>query len=94
MRTDVREALFGDVDLAHAVSNLVQHLTGASARADLAHRPTADRFEGTYDLGPLDESNVSVHFLERAADLLRAERIPAIAILTPDEPYAAARLHR
>ncbi len=83
MRSDVREALFGDVDAAHALAALLRRLTGASTRAALAHKPAPERFEGTYDLTPLDERNVSVHFLERGAALLRAQRIPAIAILTP-----------
>jgi hypothetical protein len=83
MRTDVREMLFGDVDAAHALHDLLEIASGAKARSDAAHVPTADTFEGTYDLAPLDESNVSVHFLERTAEALRAAHVPAIAILTP-----------
>jgi len=44
---------------------------------------TGDMFEGTYDLAPLDESNVGVHFLERAADLLRQHHIELVAFMTP-----------
>jgi hypothetical protein len=43
----------------------------------------ADMLEGTYDLTPLSDSNVSVHFLEKTVQLLRAANIPVIAFLTP-----------
>ena len=43
----------------------------------------ADMLEGTYDLTPLSERNVSVHFLKETAQLLRAAGIPVIAFLTP-----------
>jgi hypothetical protein len=83
MRADLREALFGDVDVAHALDASLERATGADARRRIAHRATASAFEGTYDLSPLDDTNVSVHFLKRTIALLAAERIPAIAILTP-----------
>jgi hypothetical protein len=83
MRSDVRESLFGDVDAGHALDALLEGVTGAGARRRAAHRPTPSDFEGTYDLTPLDDSNVSVHFLKRTVALLAAERIPAVAILTP-----------
>jgi hypothetical protein len=44
---------------------------------------TSDLFEGTYNLAPLDEKNVGVHFLEKAADLLRAHHIRLVAFMTP-----------
>jgi hypothetical protein len=44
---------------------------------------TGDMFEGTYNLVPLDESNVGVHFLERAADLLQRRHVELVAFLTP-----------
>jgi hypothetical protein len=83
MRSDLREMLFGDVDAAHALHDLLEIASGEKARSDAEHVPTAERFEGTYDLAPLDETNVSVHFLERVADTLRDARVPAVAILTP-----------
>jgi len=83
MRADLREALFGDVDAGHALDALLEGVTGAGARRRAAHRPKPSDFEGTYDLTPLDDSNVSAHFLKRTIALLAAERIPAIAILTP-----------
>jgi hypothetical protein len=45
--------------------------------------PTADIFEGTYDLTPLSESNVGVRYLERALDTLLAAGIPVLAFMTP-----------
>ena len=83
LRSDVREAIFSSVDAANALDDVVQTLSGAKARLAQMHRPTPDRFEGTYDLTPLDARNVSVMFLRKTADLLARARIPAIAILTP-----------
>ena len=83
LRSDIREALFSNLDAAHALDDALQTLSGAKARTEAMHRPTPDRFEGTYDLSPLDAQNVSVRFLRKTAELLAQERIPAIAILTP-----------
>ena len=83
LRSDTREALFDQADAAHALDDAVQTASGAKARFEAAHRPTADRFEGTYDLSPLDEHNVSVIFLEKTVALLAHEQVPAVAILTP-----------
>jgi lysophospholipase L1-like esterase len=83
MRSDLREALFGDVDAAHAVHDVLEGWSGARARGDAQHRPTPDRFEGTYDLTPLTAANVGVIYLQKMADLLEVERIPAIAFMTP-----------
>jgi lysophospholipase L1-like esterase len=83
MRTDLRELLFGDVDAAHAVLDQVQRLSGEHAREQLAHRPTPDKFEGTYDLSPLAPDNVGMQYLRLVTDLLRQRHIAAVAILTP-----------
>jgi hypothetical protein len=83
MRADVRDAIFKDSDAAHALDDIVERLSGASDEAAFAHRPTPDKFEGTYDLDPVDASNVSFDALEDLAGLLKTERIPALAILTP-----------
>jgi lysophospholipase L1-like esterase len=83
LRSDLREALFSSVDAANALDDLVQTWSGAKARLAQMHRPTPDRFEGTYDLTPLDAQNVSVMFLRKTAALLAREHIPAVAILTP-----------
>jgi len=83
LRSDIREWLFGDVDAVHALDDAIQAASGAKARTDAAHKPTPDRFEGTYDLSPIDEQNVSLIFLEKTIALLARDHIPAIAILTP-----------
>jgi hypothetical protein len=83
LRNDLREIVFGDVDAAHALAARVADADGTQRRTDAAHVPTAAVFEGTYDLAPLDDTNVSVHFLRRIVAELRAARVPAIAILTP-----------
>lgn len=44
---------------------------------------TADDFLGTYDLEPLREDNVGVHYLEQTIDVLRSAGIPVAAFLTP-----------
>ena len=44
---------------------------------------TADQFEGTYDLMPLTEKNVGVHFLVETVELFLRSGIPVIAFMTP-----------
>jgi hypothetical protein len=83
MRVDVREQLFGAVDAATALANVQHVLSGEARREADAHRPTPDRFLGTYDLEPLDESNTGVVFLERSLALLRERHVRAYAILSP-----------
>jgi hypothetical protein len=85
LRSDVRETLFGDVDAVHAVQALIEDKTGARTRKARAHEATADRFEGTYDLTPLDHEsdNVGAAFLRRIGELTRSRGIPAVALLTP-----------
>ena len=85
LRSDLRELMYGDVDAVHALSRGLERLSGASARRDAAHRPTAERFEGTYDLTPLARSpdNVSLTFLRKTVELLAERHIRAVAVLTP-----------
>jgi hypothetical protein len=83
LRSDLREMLFGDVDAVHALDDAIQVASGAKARSDAAHKPTPDRFEGTYDLSPIDPQNVSLIFLKKILALLARDHIPAIALLTP-----------
>ncbi len=83
-RIDLREALFGTDDFASFLATLAGDLTGYNTRYQNAHRPTADAFEGTYDLTPIDPSqNLSYRRLLAFDDLLKRERIPAIGFLTP-----------
>jgi len=85
LRSDMREALFGDVDAVHAVQSFIEDRTGARARAAQQHTATAERFEGTYDLTPLagESDNVSVAFLRRVGQLARAQHLHMVALLTP-----------
>ncbi len=50
---------------------------------DPAAAPAPTVLEGLYDLSPLDETNVGVRFLARTLAVLRAERVPVVAFLTP-----------
>ncbi len=85
LRSDLREVVFDDVDAVHRLDRALKSASGATSRQDAAHRPTADRFEGTYDLTPLaaEPDNVSLVFLRKIADLLAARRVRAFAMLTP-----------
>lgn len=83
MRSDIRNLLFGDSDAATAFRSFVNRASGEEQRAEAAHRPTPDRFLGTYDLSPLTQANVEVFFLRRIGQLMRSEHVPAIAVLTP-----------
>lgn len=82
-RTDLREALFGADDAATALNQFLANRTGATVREAKLHRPTADRFLGTYDLAPLRNDNVDFIYLRKLGALLKDLKIPAIAILTP-----------
>jgi hypothetical protein len=83
MRADVKDVLFNDTDLAHEVEGSIERLSGAAADLDAAHRPTPEKFEGTYDLAPIAKDNISFNALLQIGTLLRHERLPALAILTP-----------
>ncbi|MBV8489897.1 MAG: hypothetical protein JO199_05140, partial [Candidatus Eremiobacteraeota bacterium] len=48
-----------------------------------AKSPVADDFLGTYNLAPLDETNVGVQYLKKTVDLFHARGIPIVAFLTP-----------
>lgn len=83
LRDDLRGALFGEADAATAFARQVNRFSGETARAERRHAPAADRFLGTYDLSELTDANVEVAYLRATAALLRRERIPGIAVLTP-----------
>ncbi len=82
-RVDLREAFFGSDDASLAAKAAVAALTGSAALQAAAHRPTADKFLGTYDLAPLASKNVDAVYLRKLAALLASERIPTVAFLTP-----------
>lgn len=46
-------------------------------------RPTANDFIGAYDLTPLTQRNVGVHFLKETVASLRRARIRTVAFMTP-----------
>jgi hypothetical protein len=82
-RTDLREALFGTDDMATLLTHVAGTLSGYTFRQAQAEAPTAERFLGTYDLTPLDSSNISYQRLVALAALLERAHVPAIGILTP-----------
>jgi len=83
MRSDLRDALFGTSDAAHAIQEVVESASGAKRDTDTEHRPTPDKFEGTYDLTPLAKGNVNFDALAEIGAILQREHISAVAILTP-----------
>lgn len=83
LRADLREQLFGTDDLATSLLNAVQRLTGTAASRESAHRPTPDRFLGTYDLAPIARTNVAWQYYTAAIRELCSRHIPALIFLTP-----------
>lgn len=83
MRADIRATLFGSADAGSAVHAMVNYYSGEYAREQLAHQPTPDKFLGTYDLTPLDDTNVEVVYLQKIVSLLKSQHIEAYALLTP-----------
>lgn len=82
-RVDLREKVFRTDDLATLLTAASGRLTGYAQRAEAAHRPTAERFLGTYDMTPLDATNTAFARMNRMSEELRASGIPALAFLTP-----------
>ena len=62
-----------------------------TAAAAIPRHLTPELFEGTYDLIPLDDTNVGVRFLEKTVELWRHNGVPVLAFLTPTNH---ALLHR
>ncbi len=82
-RSDIKQAIFGQDDMARWLTARLEDVTGTNARRAAAHRPTADRFIGTYDLTPLGSTNVAFQYLEKTMRLLKTYHVRAIAFLTP-----------
>jgi hypothetical protein len=61
----------------------VREAVFGNASADKVHRPSQDELAGSYDLTPLNEQNVGVHFLAKTLALLRAQHLATLAFLTP-----------
>lgn len=77
------DTVLASASLLYAMrSDVRETLFGEPAPSPLPHL-TPEMFEGTYDLAPLTEDNVGVHYLEATAEALRRARIPMIAFLTP-----------
>ena len=69
--------------LVFAMRSDIRETLFGEADAGPQQRPTEADFEGSYNLHPLDEKNVAVHFLEKTADVLRADGVRGIAFMTP-----------
>jgi lysophospholipase L1-like esterase len=76
-RVDVHQALFGDADLASALHRRVEPLLQPPLH------PRVAPYAATYDLTPLDTSNVSYAYAEHLFGMLAARHIPAIVVLPP-----------
>ncbi|HEX3467877.1 MAG TPA: hypothetical protein VHT05_07365 [Candidatus Elarobacter sp.] len=75
-RVDLHQALFGDADLASALQRRVSPLLqGTRARAPV--------YAATYDLTPLDATNVSFAYADHALALLEGLHVPALVVLPP-----------
>lgn len=82
-RVDIRAHIFGTDDMATYLTALANRVTGYTARREAEHRPTADRFFATYDMTPLDDSNVAFRRMKRMAKELHDNRIASLAFLSP-----------
>ena len=82
-RSDIKQAMFGEDDMARWLAARVEALTGTNARRTAAHRPTPNRFIGTYDLTPLGPGNVAFQYFEKTGRLLKTNHVRAIAFFTP-----------
>jgi lysophospholipase L1-like esterase len=69
--------------LLYAMRSDIREALYGSRDPDPPIPTSTDAYEGTYDLAPLHEDNVGVHFLEETADTLRVAHVPVIAFLTP-----------
>lgn len=77
-RADIHQALFGDADLATALSTRL----GPYLQPPAPPR-TAGAYARLYDLTPLDGDNVSYAYLGHALELLAQHGIPVLVLLAP-----------
>ncbi len=82
-RSDLREQIFGTDDMAGALVNAAKRITGTAAAEELAHRPTTEKFLGTYDLAPIDRQNVGMEYYQQLMRELCAAKVPTLVFLTP-----------
>jgi len=71
------------VSLLYAMRSDVRETLYGDADTVAVPHPTADLFEGTYDLSPLTPNNVGVRYLDATFRTLRAAHVPVVAFMTP-----------
>lgn len=69
--------------LLYAMRSDIQEVLAPPPDIVASQHPTADMFEGEYDLSPLSEQNVGLRYLEKTAGDLREAHIPVLAFMTP-----------
>jgi hypothetical protein len=67
----------------YAMRSDIRETLYGEATAATPKPANAEALAGSYDLTPLDDTNVGVHFLEKTVELLRASHIPVLAFMTP-----------
>lgn len=77
------EAVGQSISLLYAMRSDVDETLYPKADIVAVAHPSTAAFEGEYDLTPLDEHNIGVHFLEEAAAVFEDEHVPVIAFMTP-----------
>jgi len=82
-RDDIRQAVFGDADLASRLASAAAALSGRAEREAERNAPTADKYFGAYDLSPLATDNTSLRYTRETLALLRSHNIPTLVYLTP-----------
>jgi hypothetical protein len=85
------DRILSRISSLYAMRADIREALGGNDDKSLNLRMTTELFEGTYDLSPLTESNVGVHYLEQTVALLHRDNIPVLAFLTPTNH---ALLHR
>lgn len=80
---DELERIGSSISLLYAMRADIRETLYPTPDAVPVRHPTADMFEGEYDLSPLSDQNVGVRYLEKTADTLRAAHIPVLAFMTP-----------
>jgi len=80
--TEVDNVL-SSLSLLYAMRTDIRETLYGDSETPTPQRPTAQQFEGSYNLRRLDEKNVGVAFLEKTADVFQQARIPVVAFMTP-----------
>jgi hypothetical protein len=64
-------------------ADIRETLYGDADAAPAKDAVSAEMFQASYDLTPLDERNLGVRFLTKTLDALRGDRVPVVAFMTP-----------